>query len=63
MPRNENQNQNNVITTELEREVKVQTEIKPDDWLYLECLKRIIEDKDGYSKLTNFESFIINKYL
>ena len=48
MQRNENPNQNNVNITEPEREVKVQTELKPDDWLCLACNKKITEDKERF---------------
>jgi len=44
----ENQNQNNVTIVEPESEVKVQTELKPDDWLCLACHKKITEDKERF---------------
>lgn len=44
----ENNNQINLIKTETESEVKVQTELKPDDWLCLSCHKKITEDKERF---------------
>jgi hypothetical protein len=48
MPAKENHNQINVSKTESESEVKVQTELKPDDWLCLACSKKITEDKERF---------------
>ncbi len=57
MPTKENQNQNNVTITEPESEVKVQTELKPDDWLCVACSKKITEDKERlpYEGETEFQ--------
>ncbi len=49
MPTKENQNQISVTKTEPESEVKVQTELKPDDWLCVACSKKITEDKERFS--------------
>ncbi len=43
------ENQNNVTVTEPESEVKVQTELKPDDWLCVACSKKITEDKERFA--------------
>jgi hypothetical protein len=48
MSKKENQNHNNVTITEQEPEVKVQTELKPDDWLCVACSKKITEDKERF---------------
>ncbi len=45
---NQNQNQNNLTITEPGSEVKVQTELKPDDWLCVACSKKITEDKERF---------------
>ncbi len=57
MQSNENPNQNNVSITEPESEVKIQTELKPDDWLCLACNKKITEDKErfAYDGKTEFQ--------
>ena len=49
MSTKENQNQNNVIVTEPESEVKVQTELQPDDWLCVSCSKKITKEKERFS--------------
>ena len=46
MPTKENHNQISVTKTEPEAEVKVRTELKPDDWLCVACSKKITEDKE-----------------
>jgi hypothetical protein len=48
MSAKENHNQINTAKTEPEIEVKVQTELKPDDWLCLACSKKITEDKERF---------------
>ena len=42
------ENQNNVNITKPDGEVKVQTELKPDDWLCIACSKKITEDKERF---------------
>jgi hypothetical protein len=44
----ENQNQIKRTVTESEPEVKVQSELQPDDWLCLRCSKKITEDKERF---------------
>ena len=48
MPAEENQNQISITKTEPESEVKVQTELKADDWLCVACSKKITEDKERF---------------
>ena len=48
MSAKENPDQISVAKTEPEAEVKVQTELKPDDWLCLACSKKITEDKERF---------------
>src|SRR3972149_6424468 len=47
MAEKENQNQQDTIT-QSEPEVKVETELQPDDWLCLKCSKKITEDKERF---------------
>ncbi len=48
MPSEENQNQINMIKTAPETSGKVQTELKPDDWLCVACSKKITNDKERF---------------
>jgi hypothetical protein len=47
MAEKENLNQQDT-STQLEPEVKVETELQPDDWLCLKCSKKITTDKDRF---------------
>ena len=49
MSAEENQNRIRVTKTEPETEVKVQTELRPDDWLCVACSKKITEDKERFT--------------
>jgi hypothetical protein len=48
MPVKENQDKSKFMFAEPEADVKVQTELKPDDWLCLACSKKITEDKKRF---------------
>ncbi|MGB8319811.1 MAG: cereblon family protein [Ignavibacteriaceae bacterium] len=67
MPAEENQNQINVSGTEPVSEVKVRTELKPDDWLCAACSKKITEDKERFTyegetefRFTNPEGYVFD---
>jgi len=60
MEEKENQNQQNDVVTELEPEVKVKTELKPDDWLCIVCNKKITSDKDRFEFNNQSEFQFIN---
>jgi hypothetical protein len=47
MVEKENLNQQDNVT-QLEPEVKVKTELQPEDWLCLKCSKKITTDKDRF---------------
>lgn len=47
MAEKENLDQQDTVT-QLEPEVKVETELQPDDWLCLKCSKKITTDKDRF---------------
>jgi hypothetical protein len=49
MPVKENHDQTRVTKTELSSEVKIQTELKPDDWLCVACSKKITGDKERFA--------------
>ncbi len=49
MSTKENHIYNNSALTKPESEVKIETELKPDDWLCLACSKKITEDKERFS--------------
>ncbi len=57
MSTKENSDQISIIKTEPESEIKVQTELKPDDWLCMACSKKITEDKERllYDGKTEFQ--------
>ena len=46
--------------TQLEPEVKVKTELKPDDWLCVVCNKKITSDKDRFEYDNQSEFQFIN---
>jgi len=48
MEEKENQNQRNDFGTQLEPEIRVKLEFKPDDWLCMLCIKKITSDKDRF---------------
>ena len=52
-----NLNQEGEVSDELEQEVNVKTELKPDDWLCIACNKRITSDKARfeYNNQTEFQ--------
>ena len=63
----ENPAQVSVTITEPVSEVKVQTELKPDDWLCLACSKKITEDKERFPydgetefQFTNPEGYVFD---
>jgi hypothetical protein len=60
MEEKENQNQQNDVTTELKPEVRVKTELKPDDWLCIVCNKKITSDKDKFEYNNQSEFQFIN---
>lgn len=60
MEEKENQKQQNDIVTELEPEVRVKTELKPDDWLCIVCNKKITSDKDRFDYNNQSEFQFIN---
>ena len=60
MEEKENMNQQNDITTELEQEVKVKTELQPDDWLCIACNKKITSDKERFEYDNQSEFQFIN---
>jgi hypothetical protein len=57
MEQKENTIKQNDTAAELEQEVKVQTELKPDDWLCIACNKKITSDKERfeYNNQTEFQ--------
>lgn len=48
MSTKENHNPISVTKKETESEVKIRTELKPDDWLCVACSKKITEDKERF---------------
>lgn len=62
----DNLNQQDTVT-QLEPEVKVKTELQPNDWLCLNCSKKITTDKDRFLyndqsefQFTNPDGYIFN---
>jgi len=57
-------NQQGGISTEIEMEVKIKTEFKPDDWLCIACNKRITSDKERfeYNNQTEFQFVNPNEF-
>jgi hypothetical protein len=53
---NQKENQNQIVPQQ-ETEVKVETELQPDDWLCLMCSKKITTEKDRfpYKEQTEFQ--------
>jgi len=67
MTEEENQNQIKRTIAEPEPEVKVQSELQPDDWLCLRCSKKITEDRERFLyenrsefQFTNPEGYIFD---
>jgi hypothetical protein len=60
MEEKENQNQQIDVATELEQEVKVKTELQPDDWLCIVCNKKITSDKERFEYNYQSEFQFIN---
>ena len=60
MDENANHNRQNNIATQLEQEVKVKTELRPDDWLCVACNKRITSDKERFEYNDQSEFQFIN---
>jgi len=61
MEEKENQNQRNDISTQLEPEVRVKSELLPDDWLCKICNKIITSDKDRFEFNDQSEFQFINQ--
>jgi len=60
MEEKEKYNQQNDVDTTLEPEVRVKTELKPDDWLCIACNKKITSDKDRFEYNNQSEFQFIN---
>ena len=60
MEEKENPNEQNDVVTELEPEVRIKTELKPDDWLCIVCNKKITTDKDRFEFNDQSEFQFIN---
>jgi len=60
MEEKENINQQNDVTTELEQEIKIKTELQPDDWLCIACNKKITSDKARFEYDNQSEFQFIN---
>jgi len=60
MEEKDNHNQQNDVDTKLEPEVRVKTELKPDDWLCIACNKKITSDKDRFNLNNQSEFQFIN---
>ena len=60
MEEKENQNQQNDVVTQLKPEVRVKSELKPDDWLCIICNKKITSDKDRFEFNNQSEFQFIN---
>jgi len=65
MEEKEKQNQHNDISTQLEPEVKVKSELQPGDWLCIICNKKITTDKDRFefNKQSEFQFINPDRYL
>lgn len=55
-----NLNQHGGVSTKLEKEVKVKTELKPDDWLCITCNKKITSDKERFEYDNQSEFQFVN---
>ena len=51
-----NLNQQGRVSAEIDKEVKVKTELRPDDWLCIACNKKITSDKERF-KFNNQSEF------
>jgi len=60
MAEKENQSKHNDIVTQSSTEVKVKSELQPDDWLCLMCSKKITEDKERFLYDNQSEFHFIN---
>jgi hypothetical protein len=60
MEEREKQNERNDVGTQLEPEVKVKTELKPDDWLCIVCNKKITSDKERFEYNNQSEFQFVN---
>jgi hypothetical protein len=60
MEEKENQNQQNDVVTQFKPEVRVKSELKPDDWLCIICNKKITSDKDRFEFNNQSEFQFIN---
>ena len=56
----EKQNQKNNVAAESDQEVKLETELKPDDWLCIACNKKITSDKERFEYNDQSEFQFIN---
>ena len=55
-----NLNQQGGDSAELEKEVKVKTELKPDDWLCIACNKKITSDEERFEYNNQSEFQFVN---
>jgi len=55
-----NLNQQGAVSTKIEKEVKVKTELKPDDWLCIACNKKITSDKERFEYNNQSEFKFVN---
>jgi hypothetical protein len=55
-----NQTKRNDVGTQLEPEVKVKSELQPDDWLCIVCNKKITSDKDRFEYDNQSEFQFVN---
>ena len=51
-----NLNQQGRVSAKIDKEVKVKTELRPDDWLCIACNKKITSDKERF-KFNNQSEF------
>ena len=55
-----NLNQQDRVSAEIDKEVKVKTELRPDDWLCIACNKKITSDKERFEYDNQSEFQFIN---
>ena len=55
-----NLNQQGGVSTKIEKEFKVKTELKPDDWLCIACNKKITSDKERFEYHNQSEFQFVN---
>jgi len=55
-----NLNQQDGVSTEIEKKVKFKTELKPDDWLCIACNKKITSDKERFEYNNQSEFQFVN---